>query len=51
MLAGALSAASNATSVSSLHAVAIVGEGSAPFPTMLTPNAPANDTVSFANHF
>lgn len=35
MLAGALSAVSGATSVSSLNTVVVMGEGSSPMPTTL----------------
>lgn len=37
MLAGALSAVSGATSVSSLNTVVVIGEGSAPMPATLPP--------------
>ena len=38
MLAGALCAISGATPVGQYHSVAIVGEGTSPFPVLLSPN-------------
>jgi hypothetical protein len=51
MLAGGLSAISGATSVNSLHPVALVGDGSAPFPLMISANAPNSDATSLNNNF
>jgi hypothetical protein len=50
MLAGALSAISSATSMSSLGPGPVVGEGASPFPAVLS-SAPQNDTASVGNHF
>jgi hypothetical protein len=53
MLAGALSAASDATSILSSHSVAVVGEGPAPFPIplVLSPGTPTSDTTSLGTQF
>jgi hypothetical protein len=53
MLAGALSAASDAASILSLHSVAVVGEGPAPFPMpiVLSANAPTGDSTSVGTQF
>ncbi len=49
MLAGALCAISGATAIGPYHSVAIVGEGTSPFPVVLSPSAPGETTL--ANHF
>ena len=48
MLAGALSAASDAAAIISLHSVAVIGEGSTSFamPSVLSSDAPNTDTPS-----
>lgn len=53
MLAGALSAANDATSIISLHSVAVVGEGTSPFPipSVMSPDAPNGDTTSLGTQF
>jgi hypothetical protein len=53
MLAGALSAASEAASIISLRSVAVVGEGSTSFamPLVLSPDAPNTDTTSLRSQF
>ena len=51
MLAGALSAVGDATSVTSWHSVAVVGEGSSPFPIMLSPGASVSDSNSLNTQF
>ena len=53
MLAGALSAASDAASVLSLHPVAVVGEGSTAFvmPLMLSSDSSTADTTSLRSQF
>lgn len=53
MLAGALSAASDAASIMSLHSVAVVGEGASPFPVplVLSPDTPSSDTTSLGTQF
>ena len=51
MLAGALSAVSGATSVNSLHPVALVGDGSAPFPMLLSSSSHNSDATSLNNNF
>jgi hypothetical protein len=53
MLAGAFSAVSDATSITSLHSVAVVGEGSAPFPmpNVFSATAPDSDTTSLGTQF
>lgn len=50
MLAGALCAISGATPVSSFHSVAIVGEGSSPFPVLLSSSG-SDSEPTVANHF
>ena len=50
MIAGALSAISGATAMTSSSPVAVVGEGASPFPVVLS-SAPDNDTTSFGEHF
>jgi hypothetical protein len=49
MLAGALCAISGATPIGPSHSAAIVGEGTSPFPVVLSPSAPGETTL--ANHF
>ena len=51
MLAGALSAVSGATSVSSTTTVIIMGEGSAPAPLALTPSRLNSDPASLNRNF
>ncbi len=53
MLAGALSAASDAASIISSHSVVLVGEGSSPFPIPLTLSheTPNSDTTSLGTQF
>lgn len=50
MLAGALCAISGAAPIDPYHSVAIVGEGTSPFPVMLSPNGPPSETT-LAGHF
>jgi hypothetical protein len=50
MLAGALCAISGATPLTQYHSVAIVGEGTSPFPVMLSSNASTSETT-LASHF
>ena len=50
MLAGALSAISGATPITSSQSVAIVGEGSAPMPVLLSPSGAPSETT-LATHF
>ena len=49
MIAGALSAIGDTTSSALPHAVAFVGEGSAPFPIMLTTSSPVGNDASSNN--
>ncbi len=52
MLAGALSAASDATSILSSNTVAVVGEGAPfPIPTVLSPTIPNGDSTSLGTQF
>ena len=51
MLAGALSAVSGAASWSTPHSVAVVGEGSSPFPVMLSSSSADNSATALGNHF
>lgn len=51
MLAGALSAVGDATSFSSLHSAVVVGEGSSPFPVMLSPDSNVNETGPINTQF
>ncbi|HUI85012.1 MAG TPA: hypothetical protein VL240_12355 [Candidatus Binatia bacterium] len=51
MLAGALSAVSGSTSVNTLHSVAIVGEGSSPFPVVLSSGISDREISSLPDHF
>ncbi len=51
MLAGALSAVTDATSVPSFHAAVVIGEGSAPLPLMLPPDGSNNASNSTNRHF
>ncbi|MGC2111602.1 MAG: hypothetical protein WA655_18950 [Candidatus Korobacteraceae bacterium] len=44
MLAGALSAVGDAASISSLPTAVVVGEGSSPFPVMLSPDNTVSDS-------
>ncbi len=50
MIAGSLSAVSGATSMNSFGPVAVVGEGTAPLPVVLS-SVPDNDTSSFSKQF
>lgn len=50
MLAGALCAISGANPVSQGHSVAIVGEGTSPFPVLLSTNGSTSETT-LASHF
>ena len=50
MLAGALSAISSVTFVTSLGSVPIAGDGVSPFPLVLS-SAPANDSPSLGEQF
>ncbi len=50
MLAGALCAISGATSTGPSHSVAIVGEGTSPFPVLLSTNGSTSETT-LASHF
>ena len=52
-LAGALSAASDATCIISLHSVAVVSEGPLHFPVPLvqSPDTSNSDTTSLGTHF
>lgn len=50
MLAGALCAISGAAPTGSFHPVAIVGEGSSPFPVLLSSNG-SDSEAPLANHF
>jgi hypothetical protein len=49
MLAGALCAISGATAIGPSNPAAVVGEGTSPFPVVLSPSAPGETTL--ANHF
>ena len=53
MFAGALSAAGDATSMSSVSTVIVIGEGSAPLPATFTPAASTgnSDSMSLTNQF
>ena len=51
MLAGALSAVSGATSVSSTTTVIVIGEGFAPLPTALPSAAANSDSSSLTTKF
>ncbi len=51
MFAGALSAVSDATSLSSVSTVVVIGEGSAPLPAALAPVASNSDSKSLTNQF
>ena len=51
MLAGALSAVGDAPSVSSLPYAVVVGEGSSPFPVMLTPDTSVSETGPVNTNF
>ncbi len=53
MLAGALSAASDAAAIISLHSVAVIGEGSTSFamPSAPSSDAPNTDTPSLRSQF
>jgi hypothetical protein len=53
MLAGALSAASDAASILSSQSVAVVGEGPSPFPMpiALSANSPTGDSTSVGTQF
>lgn len=50
MLAGALCAISGATPTGQDHSVAIVGEGTSPFPVLLSTNGPTSE-ATLASHF
>jgi|HubBroStandDraft_3_1064219.scaffolds.fasta_scaffold47413_2 hypothetical protein len=50
MLAGALCAISGATPLSQGQSVAIVGEGTSPFPALLSTNGSTSETT-LASHF
>jgi hypothetical protein len=50
MLAGALCAINGANSNGPFHSVAIVGEGTSPFPVLLTSSGSPTETT-LANHF
>jgi len=51
MLAGALSAVSGATSVSSANTIILIGEGSAPMPLTLPPADSNSDAPSLNTKF
>ncbi len=52
MLAGALSAASDATSIISSNSVAVIGEGAPfPIPTVLSSTISNNDSTSVGTQF
>ena len=51
MLAGALSAVGDATSLGSFHSAIVVGEGSSPFPVMLTPDTSVSETGPVNTNF
>jgi len=51
LLAGALSAISGATPLNSLHPVAIVGEGTSPFPMALSSASSQSNAAQLGNNF
>jgi hypothetical protein len=50
MLAGALCAISGAAPIGQYHSVAIVGEGTSPFPMLMSPNSSTGQST-LAGHF
>jgi hypothetical protein len=50
MIAGALSAVSDAASLTSISPAVVVGEGSSPFPVLLSANS-SSDATSLSNQF
>jgi hypothetical protein len=50
MLAGALCAISGATPIGQYNSVAIVGEGTSPFPMVISPNSSTGQST-LASHF
>jgi hypothetical protein len=50
MLAGALCAISGAAPIGQYHSLAIVGEGTSPFPMLMSPSSPTGQST-LASHF